>query len=347
MLAARSETPRTAEPPDAGPGGASIDEAFALAALPGRDFGAHKWGVGGVVIVGGSPQFVGAPALAAVAAGRAGAGIVNVAVPRSLVGAIAPTAPEAGYVLIPESESAGGGRRAAELIGAKLEKSAALVIGPGLGDDEAATALLAALFGTASGKARIGFGFGGGAGTEGGAGGDGASVVASGKPMVIDADGLNWLAKQEAWPSLLPPRSAVLTPHVGEMTRLLGLEDATPILADPVGTAQEAASRWGQVVLLKYGYAAVSDGERTLVAEDAPASLATGGTGDVLAGTIGGLLAQGVAPMEAAGLAVYLGCRAARRVERLTGVLGLLAGDLPAGIGQEIAVLEERRRAGG
>lgn len=330
--------------PRLGPNDRVIDEAMAAAALPRRSFGAHKWGVGGLIIVGGAPGFAGAAALCAQAAGRAGAGIINVALPHGLAGVVAASVPEAASILLPQGDSAATGRRAVELIEAKLEKSAAMVVGPGLGQDEAADALLAALFGFGGRQGSIGFDAGG---ASGGAGdGRGGLVGRAGKPLVIDADALNWLAKQERWWERLPAGVAVLTPHVGEMSRLLDVA-SDEIVADPVATVREAAARWRQTVVFKYGYTAASDGERTVVAPDAPLSLATAGSGDVFAGVIGAFLAQGVLPLEAAALAIFVGMRAARRVERRTGQLGLVASDLPPAVAEELAALEGRAEGTG
>jgi len=330
--------------PKLGPRDRVIDAAMARAALPRRRFGAHKWGVGGLVIVAGAPNFMGAPALCAQAAGRAGAGIVNVAVPHRLVSALAILVPEAVTIPLPEGDSASSGRRAVELIEPKLEKSAALVIGPGLGEDEPAASLLAAVFGFGSRTGAIGFGFGG---NPGQGAGEGTGLIGRlERPVLIDADGLNWLAKQERWWERLPAGRAVLTPHVGEMSRLLDRPPAE-IVDDPVATAKEAAKRWNQTVVLKYGYTVATDGGQTLVAADAPPSLATAGSGDVFAGTIGAFLAQGVEPLAAAALAIHVGARAARRVERRTSTLGLVAGDLPLAVAEELAVLESETEAGG
>lgn len=318
-----------------GPNDQIIDEAMALAALPRRTFGAHKWGVGGLVIVAGAPNFLGAAVLCAQAAGRVGAGIVNVALPLRLASSLALTVPEAATIPLPEGESGSVGRSAIGLIAPKLEQSVALLIGPGLGQDETSDALLSALFGFAGTRGTIGFGVG----RQDDPAASGGLIGQVERPLVIDADGLNWLAKQDRWWERLPRQRAILTPHVGEMGRLLGVEPAE-IIADPVETTRQAALLWGQVVTLKYGYSVVSDGERCLVAPDAPLSLATAGTGDVLAGTIAGFLAQGVEPMAAAALALFVGGRAARRVERRTGVLGLVAGDLPLALAEELAVLE-------
>ncbi len=323
--------------PNLGPNDTAMDRGYALKVLPRRSFGAHKWGVGGLVIVAGAPGFAGAVILSALAAGRAGAGIMNVAVPRSLAGTVVVHVPEAATLSLPEGEAAGN-RRALDLLEKKIDKSAALLIGPGLGEDESADALMGALFGGKASRPRIGFGFG--APSSGGEDEAAQGIAqAAGKPMVIDADGLNWLSKQPDWPSLLPKGQAILTPHVGEMGRLLGKESAD-LIADPLVTVREAAKAWGQTVVFKYGHTAVSDGEHTLVADDAPVSLATAGAGDVLAGTIGAFLAQGLAPIDAGALAVYAGVRAARRVEERVGTLGLVASDLPLAIAEELAALE-------
>ena len=322
--------------PALGPNDRLIDEAMAAEVLPRRSFGAHKWGVGGLVIVGGAPGFAGAAALCAQAAGRAGAGIINVALPHGLASVVATSVPEAAAILLPQGESAATGRRAVELIEAKLEKSAALVVGPGLGQDEAADALLSALFGFGGPRGTIGFG----APQDGPTRSEDQGLIGrSDKPILIDADGLNWLAKQKGWWERLAAGRAVLTPHVGEMTRLLDVP-AEEIIGDPLGTARVAAQRWRQTVVFKYGYTVASDGERTLVADDAPLSLATAGSGDVFAGTIGAFLAQGVPALDAAALAIHVGTRAARRVERRTGTLGLVASDLPPAIAEELAALE-------
>ena len=328
------------------PGDAVIDRAMVAPLVPRRTFGAHKWGVGGLLIVAGAPSFVGAAVLCAQGAGRAGAGVTNLAVPRGLVPAIVPAVPEAAYILLSETESTAGARRAAEMIVEKLEKSSAIVVGPGLGEDESAAGLLGALFGVTNASRPIGFGGSDstGAGTSATKSSSPGPVVAAGKPMVLDADGLNWLAKQEGWHRLLPNGAAILTPHVGEMARLMDME-AAEITRNPVETAREAAQRCGQVVMLKYGFTAVSDGERVLVAEDAPGSLATGGAGDVLAGTIGALVAQGLDLMDAAAVAIYAGGRAARRVEQRFGTIGLVASDLPLAFAEELASLEQEGKS--
>jgi len=272
------------------------------------------------------------------AAGRSGAGIVNLAVPRSAIGAIASLVPEAAYIPMPEGDADDAARRAIDMIGEKLEKSRAIVVGPGLSEDDHAAALLSALFGTKTARRENSLGFGvrvPAAETAVRSKG----LIGNDKPAVIDADALNWLAKQPEWWSSLTPGSLVLTPHAGEMSRLLN-KDVDDVIADPLATAKEAATRWQQIVVFKHGYSIATDGQSSIIADDAPLSLASAGTGDVLAGTIGAFLAQGLAPLNAAGLALYVGPRAARRVEQRTGTLGLVASDLPLAIAEELAALE-------
>ena len=312
------------------------DRAFAKAALPRRDVGAHKWGVGGLMIIAGGPNYIGAAALTAMAAGRSGAGIVNLVVPRGMMGAIAGIVPEVGFVPLPDGDVSSLGRRLMDELTPKAEKSRAVVIGPGLGGDDYAVAVVKRVLGvTASNRtSRLGFGA-----VDRETADDERSALDWGIPILVDADGLNILAEINDWWTKVPAKRLLLTPHTGEMGRMMGLE-SDAILADPVSVAERAAKRFNQVVCFKTGYTIVTDGERTLVAEDAPPSLATAGTGDVFAGMIGALLAQGVPAIEAAGLATYVGCRAARRMEEQVGTLGLIASDLPPAIATELGDLE-------
>lgn len=345
MSATEAVDHTTINRPLSGAGVQQISDEQAGGILPARAFGAHKWDVGGVLLIGGSPTYVGAVALAALAAQRAGAGIVQLAVPRGIISPLVPTIPEATYIPLPETESASGARNAVALIAEQGDRAAALLIGPGLGQDESVKGLLGALFGAPEAVRSIGFG--GSRDNTAKARGDSSSdepLARGGKPLVIDADGLNWLSAQDDWSNLLAPGSAVLTPHPGELARLLQRE-VSDIINDPVASVRQAAQHSQQVVVLKYGYTAISDGESVRVAPAAPLSFATAGTGDVLAGVIAALLAQGVAPFDAATLAVYLGCQAALQVEKRTGTLGLVASDLPVALAAEIARLENHGAA--
>jgi NAD(P)H-hydrate epimerase len=239
-------------------------------------------------------------------------------------------------VFLPEGESSSVAMRAGEAILERMERSAAMVIGPGLGTDASTTALLGTLFG--SSKVRGGIGFGTSAIDQE----DGASpgsIATAAKPVVVDADALNWLSEQEQWWDRVPPNLLVLTPHAGEMARLLKVE-VEEVLANPERVAVESAGNWRQTVVLKGGRTIVAGSDGRVVAVDAPTALATAGSGDVLSGSIGALLAQGMSASDAAALAVFIGSRAADRLTRRFGTLGVVAGDLSAAIAEELWVLE-------
>ena len=136
----------------------TVSETWAASVLPRRKPGAHKWGVGGLVIVAGSPPFAGAAALCCSGAGRSGAGIISAALPRSIAPIVVGLVPEVTVVFLPEGESNSVAVRAGEAIRERMERSAAMVIGPGLGTDATATALLGTLFGSSKVRGGIGFG---------------------------------------------------------------------------------------------------------------------------------------------------------------------------------------------
>jgi NAD(P)H-hydrate epimerase len=160
--------------------------------------------------------------------------------------------------------------------------------------------------------------------------------------VVIDADGLNWLAKQDEWWKLLPEGRVVLTPHAAEMARLTGKEQEE-INADPVAAAREAAAKWGQTVVLKGTKTIIATADGSITSIDMPLSLATAGSGDVLCGSIGAFLAQGLSGADAAALAAFVGSRGAFRLAERFGTLGVVASDLPVAIAEELATLERVR----
>jgi len=147
-------------------------------------------------------------------------------------------------------------------------------------------------------------------------------------PLVVDADGLNLLAKMEQWWQRLPA-PAVLTPHPGEMARLVGCS-TDEVLADRIGCATEMAARWGHVVLLKGAHSVVAapDGRR-LVLPFANPALATAGSGDVLAGVVVAMRAQGLPAFEAAVVGGYLHGLVGELARDLIYESGVGAGDLP------------------
>lgn len=309
---------------------------WAESVLPRRLPGAHKWGVGGVVVVAGSPLYAGAAALCCAAAGRSGAGIVSAALPRSIAATVVGLVPEVTLIVLPEGDSVSVALRAAEAIGERLHRSKAMIVGPGLGTDEAATMLLSAIFGFTRTRAGIGFGS---PRSDADVTAGGGLLPKADVPVVVDADALNWLAEQGSWWERVPRNRLVLTPHPGEMARLIE-SDPQSVLTDPIVVAQEAAERWDQTVVLKGGQTVIASPGGTLRSVEATPALATAGSGDVLSGSIGALLAQGLAPEDAAALAVYVGCRAAEQAAAELGTLGVVAGDLPLAIARVLRDLE-------
>ncbi len=282
---------------------------WAHSALPERPSDSHKGTFGRAMIVAGSRKFLGAAYLAAVAAGRVGAGLVTIAIPESLVSSVAPRAIEPTFLPLPESSAGIVSSDAAKTILESLDGYSALLVGCGLGQAEETRSMVEGLLLS---------------GTEL-------------PPTVVDADGLNTLARISGWWERWPSR-AILTPHPGEMARLTRDSARRPRL----DSALEAAGRWNKTVVLKGAHTVVahSDGSAMLSPFANPA-LATAGTGDVLAGAIVGLLAQGASLEDAAQLGVYLHALAGERVCQEIGDTGVLAGDLLPALPRVIRDLRE------
>ncbi len=282
---------------------ALIDHAFVRSWLPGRPADAHKGSFGRVMIVAGSLNYPGAALLSGTAAGRAGAGLVTLAVPSALHPALAGALPEATWLPLPGPEGTHTAAGAAKLP-AGADGYDALLIGPGFTTGEDARAFIDKLLSPT-----------------------GLSGPTWQGRTVIDADALNILASLPNWPQRLPPNS-ILTPHPGEMGRLIGAT-AAQVNGQRIETARRWAAEWGHVVLLKGPHTVVAapDG-RTGVLPFAVSTLATAGSGDVLAGAIVALLGQGLPAFEAAVVGAYLHGHTGQRVSRLTGMTGVLAGDL-------------------
>jgi ADP-dependent NAD(P)H-hydrate dehydratase / NAD(P)H-hydrate epimerase len=297
-----------------------ITDRLVRSLLPARVPGAHKRSVGTTMVVGGAPQFIGAPRLAGEAALRAGSGLVTVAASSAIVNAIATAIPELTFLSLPSGEHSTAASRMASIVHEKIDEYDSLIVGPGLGTDAPTPDFLAQLFGLEQ-PGRSGIGFGSfDAPTK---------VEPFGRKAVIDADGLNWLASRgDDWVEPLKNAKLVLTPHSGELSRLLGKE-RDEIEADPWSAAQKAAQQFQQVVVLKYAHSVVATPNGELyVAADANPGLATAGTGDVLAGTIGALLAQGLDPSSAAIAGVGIGLRAAEIAAVEVGSIGFTASDV-------------------
>lgn len=259
--------------------------------LPTRAGDSHKFSAGSVVVVGGAPRYPGAAVLAARGAQRGGAGYVIAATAPSAATALHAAAPEVISWPWPREGDLGDWLR-----GRLGERGDAVVAGPGLGDGEAAGQVIAAAH---------------------------ASVL----PLVLDADGLGPFAA--APQRLRRDAPLVITPHAGELGRLLD-RSAPQIAAARAASATEAAAASGAVVVLKGDDTIVADPSGRLAVNDLPApALATAGTGDVLAGLTGALLAAGVPAFTAACAAVRLHARAGVAAARLRGSAdGVVAWDV-------------------
>jgi NAD(P)H-hydrate epimerase len=299
----------------------TIGAELARGLLPARPDDSHKGTFGRVLVIAGSVHYPGAASLATAGAARAGAGLVTLATGRSAL-AIGGRGPEITLLPLPEAEWGVLGEAAADEALKAITDYRALLVGPGLGREKQTGAFLARLLGLDSPLHRGHIGFRIGHSAEKPA----VKQRPTLPPAVLDADALFLLAQAEGWWERVPRGSLVLTPHPVEMKRLLGAE---AIPADPLASASEAAARWGQVVVLKGATTVVADPEgRTRINDGGNAALATAGTGDVLAGAIAGLLAQGLAPFDAATLGVYLHSAAGRLLRDDLGDMGTLASDL-------------------
>jgi NAD(P)H-hydrate epimerase len=299
----------------------TIDARRARALLPARPDDAHKGTFGKVMVVASSLLYPGAASLATAGAARVGAGLVTLATGRGALGGPGRLA-EITLRPLPEAEWGALGEAAADELLKHLEDYSALLVGPGLGRDEPTRRFLERLFGLEQPRTRGHIGFRIATSEEPSAERQRPELP----PAVLDADALNLLAEIEGWWERLPRGRCVLTPHPGEMKRLLKAEELDE---DRAKVAEEAAARWGQIVVLKGATTVVAQPDgRSVLNDGGNAALATAGTGDVLAGAIAGLLAQGLAPFDAAALAVYLHSAAGRLVRADLGDAGALASDL-------------------
>ena len=309
------------------PGAIQLDDDIVAGLIPPRPARGHKGSFGKLLVIAGSLDYAGAALLVCRAAGRAGAGLVTLAVPESLQPLFAAKVIEATTMALPEDdlEEVDPEPALARILDHEHD---AIVVGPGLRPG-LTTAELVRLLLPASGDT------------------DPA-------PILFDAEALRSLATMDHWWEG-DRRPAVLTPHAGEFARLRAgsghSEDLDGNLVDDdtarLAAAVSASAEWGSVVVLKGARTIIAapDGTASIAPFENPA-LATGGTGDVLAGAIGSLLAQGMDPYAAACLGVYLHGLAGDGVRERFGDAGLLASDLPEGLAvarKRLAALAERR----
>jgi ADP-dependent NAD(P)H-hydrate dehydratase / NAD(P)H-hydrate epimerase len=292
---------------------AMLEAADVAALLPPRPADAHKGRYGHLLVVAGSLGKTGAAVLACRGALRSGTGLVTCAVPATQQPVVAAHLAEAMTEALPETAAQTLSRKALDRLLELTARMDAVAVGPGAGLEPETQGVLREL------------------------------ALAAERPMVIDADALTALAGHLG--DLRQARGPrVLTPHPGEAGRLLGVATAE-VQADRIGSARRLAEVSGAWVALKGAATVVAgpglDALVTLNPTGNPA-MATGGTGDVLTGVTGGLLAQGLAPASALRAAVYLHGLAGDIVAAGRGPVGLLAGDLaealPAAVGRLLGV---------
>jgi len=276
-------------------------------ALPALGRAADKESRGRAMVVAGSREVPGAALLAGEAALRAGAGKLLVATLASASTGLALRLPEARVVALPESDRGDIEPNAAASLYEALERTDALLVGPGMLDESAATALAQSLL-----------------------------RCARGRPVVLDA------AAMAACRHADPADTVLITPHAGELAHLSG-SDKPSIEEDPVRAARQAARAWNAVVALKGATTVIAapTGEAWIHHADC-AGLATAGSGDVLAGLIAGLIARGARLEQAAIWGVFLNAQAGQRLAQREGSIGFLARDLA----REVPALVDEISAG-
>ncbi|HEY7270950.1 MAG TPA: NAD(P)H-hydrate dehydratase, partial [Dehalococcoidia bacterium] len=283
---------------------------WAQSHLPERPAASNKGTFGRVLVIAGSRSLVGAATLSCLGALRIGAGLVTLAGIDPVRDAAAARLPEITFLPLPEDDG-GIAEVGASIVAKEIGRYSAIVVGPGLGQAPGAAAAVRGLL---------------------------ALPEIADTPVVVDADALNALARWNGWEREVKAR-LVLTPHPGELSRMTGA--SIPDLQDErLEAARRYAKAWSQTLVLKGAHTVIANEEGyALISPFATASLAAAGTGDVLAGAIAGLLAQGIDRWQAASLGVYLHGAAAESYRDDYGESGLLASELGAGIARAAAEL--------
>ena len=268
---------------------------------PERALDGHKGIFGSTLIVGGSEEFLGAVAMVTDAATRSGVGLTFVATPEPAYRQIAGNVPEALYRSLPVSANGNlDPSEAAQIVLETARRSTSLVLGPGMGADPDSSEFLSIVL----------------------------SQIDNELPLVLDADALNILANSHLWWERFE-NPAVLTPHPGEMGRLMGIT-TEEVQNNRISTTREAANKFGKTVVLKGAATLIANPDgRLAVSPWINTGLAKGGSGDVLAGLLGGLLAQEPNELfEMASLAVYTHGYEAEFARLELGETGMRASDV-------------------
>lgn len=287
-----------------------MDGELAAALLPPRPVDGHKGTFGKVMLVAGSPNYIGAVALAGEGAARSGVGLVTVATSSARIDSVSGNLREPTWLPL-ETANGAISERASETVIQAAQDYNALLVGCGLGLHERTLEFLRGLL-----------------------------AAKSLPPLILDADALNALSQQTEWWRSLPADS-IITPHSGEMSRLTGLATAR-INASRWQVARDFAAKWQAVVLLKGAHSIIAapSGETSVIPFKTDA-LGTAGTGDVLAGLIAGLRAQGSSAYDSARLGAYLHASAGMIAAQAIGSSrSVIAGDVLAALGKAFKRIE-------
>lgn len=294
----------------------AIDERLIKAMLPKRPVKSHKGTFGSALLIAGSRHYTGAAQLAGSACLRSGVGLVFMGIPDCIHIQLSAAIPEAIWEVLP-SEGGALNQDAAKHIPNLLQGKSAWMLGSGIGRLPPTKGFILQLFQ------------------------HDRQWIPPEIPLLLDADALHLISEIPDGFSKLPTNT-VLTPHYKEMSQMTGLR-VEEIGANPTSVAASYASRWQSVLVLKSSSTVVASPDgRIRLLERPTSSLAHGGTGDVLAGLITGLLAQGIGPFTAATLGVFVHNQAARLAEQVVGWAGsVLAGDLLTQIGRAFGSMEQ------
>ena len=283
-------------------------------ALPQPDDAGDKEERGRVLVVGGAPEMPGAVILAATAALRAGAGKLQIATCRSISQLVAAAVPEARVIALPETKDGAIASAAAGKIIEHANHAQAVLVGPGMIGESAIIPLLKKLL---------------------------PNIKEA--TLVLDAGALACVPNDEHCLHSLH-RRVVLTPHAGEMAKMLGM-DKEDVTRDPLQIARRAARELRAVIALKGAETFIIEpGGKAYCNRTGNVGLATSGSGDTLSGIIAGLAARGAAPLQAAAWGVYLHGRAGDRLARRMGRLGFLARELLAEVPRLMSELEKPKK---
>ena len=282
------------------PRGRYVERTEVVPLVPRRASNTHKGTYGHPLIIAGSRGKAGAALIASRGALRMGAGLVTAAIPEEVAAIVAAGQIELMTEPIPDRDGHCGGTPAIERLVGVIEGKDAIVVGPGLGLSAETIELLRWLVYESQPE----------------------------RPVLIDADGLNAIAECGTGILKAARGPIVLTPHPGEMARLLGSSTAD-VNADRIGAARRLVEMTGAFVLLKGARSIIASPDGAIMINSSGnAGMATPGMGDVLSGMVGALLGQKIPPAEALMLGVYIHGYAADRLAQRMGPYGFLAGDL-------------------